>query len=591
MFARRERTWAGFPWWALVFGFFLVPQVGHGAEIIPSIDVRVTIESDATIAVAERIVYDFGSVERHGIFRIIPYSYQAGSETYTAAVTDVTVTDENGEPIPFTESRARGELTLKIGNPERQVTGEQTYVISYRVDGPYLYFDDHDELIWNVSGSWPRPIGRVTVLVDLPPGAPVGATACYQGQIGSSANCTSEERLVGDTRAGYTATALDLAPRDGVTIAVAFPKGVIAARTQPWTDEPVTKIPPYWPLGLPLVVLVAMFLHWYARGRDPQGRGTVVTEFGPPDGLPPSVAGVVYDERVDDPELSAEIIRLAVEGYLRIHQFEEKVLWVFDVIEYVFEFVENPKGKPDRVQELILERLKKAEYQGSRLRDGVEVRGALLSKLKHTFASDRRDIAARVYEEVVAHRYFLARPDHVRAWYVGGGIAIMVAAVGVGVLLGTFFGVLLGFGIGLSGLIVAIGGVWMPVRTRAGVRAKEHLEGFRRYLAVAEKHRLIYQNSPERTPEHFDRLLPYAIAFGVERAWAGYFAELHHNPPSWYLGSGALTQSLTPQKLASDMSMFSLTWSRATAPGSSATSGGGSGAVGGGFGGGRGGSW
>ena len=44
------------------------------------------------------------------------------------------------------------------------------------------------------------------------------------------------------------------------------------------------------------------------------------------------------------------------------------------------------------------------------------------------------------------------------------------------------------------------------------------------YLGVAEEDRLNALNPPEKTPELFERFLPYAVALDVENRWAERFA-------------------------------------------------------------------
>jgi uncharacterized membrane protein YgcG len=580
------RTLASFAIFILGFVFVVVPT--YAAETIPSFDARITVSANATIEVIEKIVYDFGTAERHGIFRTIPYSYQAGSETYTADISSVTVADERGQPQPFNESRGNGELTLKIGDPNTTVTGRRTYVITYVVDGPFLYFDDNDEFYWNVTGSWPTGIASSSVLVDLPRGAKVLAASCYQGPRGATTTCDHDERLVSSERAGYTASAGYLAPGEGLTVAVAFPKGVIATRAKPWERQATTDPWTYLPLGLPVVTFVAMFALWYTRGRDPEGRGTIVTEFEPPDDLPPSIAGVVYNERLEPRELSSEIVRLAVEGYLKIHRLETTTLLVFHTVDYLLERVETGTTPADPIGALMLENLFQTSFAGTAEVNGATVQGTLLSKMQHKFMEEKKALEERVYAETTTRKYFLARPDKVRTMYIGIGIALVVA----GIIVATFgaAGQLLsyaGVGIALSGVLVALWGNWMPVKTREGVLMRERLEGFKRYLSVAEKDRITYHNAPERSPEVFEAFLPYAMAFGVEKAWAKYFEDLYTSEPEWY--TGGTTGTFALGSLASDLSSFTTSVSAASAPQSSGAGGGGS--SGGGFGGGGGGSW
>ena len=133
--------------------------------------------------------------------------------------------------------------------------------------------------------------------------------------------------------------------------------------------------------------------------------------------------------------------------------------------------------------------------------------------------------------------------------------------------------------------------------TLAGRRLMDEIEGLKLYLTVAEKERFNLLHPPDRTPEHFEALLPYAMALDVENEWNDQFADVlaaagvdpatgGHRTPSWYSGS-------TPfSGLASSLggSLAGAVAASSTAPGSSSGSGGG-GSSGGGGGGGGGGGW
>jgi uncharacterized membrane protein YgcG len=564
---------------------FLLPGgVVAAQEAIPSFDARIVVYEDASIEVAERIVYDFGEEERHGIFRVIPYSYQAGTETYTADVSMVAVHDDLGTPLRFTESRDNGELTLKIGDPDVTITGMHTYVVTYRVHAPFLYFDDFDEFYWNVTGSWPNPIVRASVLVDLPSDATVLDAACYQGARKTTEPCDEDQRLVRADGAGYTAAANNLAPREGFTIAVSFPKGAIAVVEKPWAGENRTSSYAYLPLGVPIFVLFFMLYWWYTYGRDPAGRRTIVTEFAPPEDVSPALAGIVYNERIEPREISAEIVQLAVDGFIKIHRTEKEVL-IFTSTDYLLERIgkETPK---DPVAALILEKLFQNEFMTTENIAGKNVTGTLVSKMRQKFVAERDSIIDALYQSVLDDGYFPERPDVVRKRYTAIGVVVAIAGVAAAVIapggVFTVFGVAAAF----SGILVGIFAMWMPSKTRRGVLLKEHLEGFKQYLSVAEKDRLAFHNAPEKTPALFDKYLPYAMAFDVEDAWAEQFEDIYTEEPTWHTGSDG---DFSSAAFAHSMQAFSTDFSAASAPASSGSSGGGS--VGGGFGGGGGGSW
>lgn len=578
----------------VIFGFalFVSFHTAYAAEAIPSFDARIVVNENATIEVTEQIVYDFGTNERHGIFRKIPYSYQAGDKTYTADISSVLVTDENGAPRPFQESRANGELELKIGDPDKTVTGMHTYTISYIVTGPFLYFDEYDEFYWNVTGYWPQEIQQASVLVDLPRGASVLSAACYQGEDGSKAACDKDERLVNVERAGYNASAENLSPREGLTIAVAFPKGVVIELKNQWEEPENIPLYSFWPFSIPVLVFGYMLHLWYTRGKDPKGNSAIVTEFSPPLGVGPAVAAAVKSEWVRPKDITAEIVKLAVEGFIKIHRFEEKIL-LFSVEDYLLERIGDAIPK-DPVGALVLKELFKADFEGTADINGTEKKGVLLSKMRNKFTEEKKNITERVYEESVVQYFFNVRPDTVRTRYIIGGIfAFFAGMIFLSVFGDNVQGVFFGIGIAISGVLVAIMGNWMPVKTKEGVRVREYLEGFKRYLKVAEKDRIKFHDSPnkvgerERTIELFSTYLPYAMIFGVEDEWADQFGDIFKEAPDWYTSTS--DKPFTAGVFAADMHALSENVSTAVAPKSSGSSGGGS--SGGGFGGGGGGSW
>lgn len=574
-----------------------VPATVEAAELIDSFDARIVVHENATIEVTERIEYDFGDAERHGIFRSIPFSYQAGTETYTAEVSSVLVTDGTEQPLPFSESRGNGELTLKIGDPDVLVTGSHVYVISYIVKGPFLYFDDFDELYWNVTGFWEKTIAKASVLVDLPRGAQVLSAACYQGEDGSTASCTKDERLVNAEQAGYNARAENLKAQEGFTIAISFPKGSIIEIEKAWRGKGDIPLFAWLVFCIPAFVLLFMVSVWYRHGRDPKGRSSIVTEFSPPEGVSPSLAGIVLTEKTKGKEISAEIVRLAIQGYIKIHRYKKKVL-MFSITDYVLERKGNEIPK-DTIGAFIFEKLFRERFEGEVDIEGMKVKGTLLSRMQHKFVQEEKEISELMYKEVVEKKYFVGRPDKVRNKYIlSGGFVTSIGILGAVIVFLNYPNPDMALWVLASMVLILVVVIFfgnlMPVKTQEGMRIKEYLLGFKRYLEVAEKDRIDFHSSPlqnkaepERTMEFFDTCLPYAIVFGVEEKWAEKFADIYTEEPSWY--NGGAGHAFAAGSFASDLSGFASQVSSASAPQSSGSGGGGS--SGGGFGGGGGGSW
>jgi uncharacterized membrane protein YgcG len=139
---------------------------------------------------------------------------------------------------------------------------------------------------------------------------------------------------------------------------------------------------------------------------------------------------------------------------------------------------------------------------------------------------------------------------------------------------------------------------WMAAPTREGRAVLDRIAGFRQYLEITEEDRLETMHPPEKTPELFERFLPYAVALKVENAWASRFTSVlaaaaasgNAQTMGWY--SGHSDPWRDPDDFVDRVgdSLASGIASASTAPGSSSGSGGG-GSSGGGGGGGGGSGW
>ncbi len=218
--------------WLLVTG--IAPASAAAGEQITSYDVVLTIHGDGTLGVRETIDYDFADVAgKHGIFRTIPVRvpYDDGNDR-VYELTDVGVSSPTGAPSSVDRSESGGQVTLRIGDPDRTVSGRQEYVVTYTVDGALNAFDDHDELYWNAIGAeWQAPILAATARVELP--GTSTQQACFAGPVGSNLPCG--EVLPSDGTVAFAQPA-GLAPFSALTVVVGLPKGAVAA-TGPHLEE------------------------------------------------------------------------------------------------------------------------------------------------------------------------------------------------------------------------------------------------------------------------------------------------------------------------------------------------------------------
>jgi len=541
-------------------------------EQIDNFNVQLKINPDASLQVKEKIEYNFGSHLKHGIYRYLPIKYKARGGNYKLRVSAVQVTDQNGRPYHFKKSFSHNNLELKIGQADKMVSGIKTYIISYRLQRVINYFANHDELYWNVTGNdWPVVIQQATAEIILPHASGQITHDCFAGRVGSQQKC-AQQVLVGQQ---VLFNQSNLTPGQGLTVVVGWPKGWVAEPT--WWQKILATVYDNWVLVLPLLTLLFMGNLWWRHGRDARGHSTIIAEYDAPDGLSPAQVGTLIDEKVDRKDISAEIIYLAVQGYLKIRRLEKKITFIKQT-DY-----ELIKLKPiDQNLNSFQHRLLSSFFSSGR-------QTVKLSELKNNFYQDLVEIKKLIYKSLSVKKYFTGNPQKIRSVYTVIGIAIIF----LGQFLGSFFGGLGVVSLAICGLVVLVFGLLMPAKTKAGVLAKQHILGLKEYLTVAEKDRLNFHNAPEKNPSHFEKLLPYAIVLKVEKKWARQFKDIYRQPPSWYEGPSSavfnsmlLVSSLDNFRSSADNTL-SFRSSSAAAGGSGFSSGG----VGGGFGGGGGGSW
>jgi uncharacterized membrane protein len=559
--------------WALVA---VLPAAARELTI-QHFDAKITVNSDGTVEVTEIIEARFTG-EWHGIYRTIPVEYTTPQGfNYTLFLDVLGVDDDDGKPLKYEISRVGAYRKLKIYVPGA-VDATRTVILRYRVLDGLKFFQDHDELYWNVTGDeWEVPIVNATAHIELPAAATGIHGAVYTGRYGSREQ---------DADVTTNANAVDIAMRrplafhEGLTAVVGWDKGFVhepGPLAHSWLF-----LQSNWPLMIPIVAFVGMFALWWTQGRDPR-RLAIAVQYEPPDGLTPGEAGTLVDNEAAMRDITATIVDLAVRGFLVIEQTQEdKLLGLMHNKEYVFHMQKPPAewaaAKPHERE--ILDAL----FEGGS-RDSVK-----LSELQNHFYTHLPTIRDRIFDALMADNYYLHRPDKVRQAYLGVGLVVGVGMVWGGAVLARMFGVaqltVIVAGIA-TGLVVCGFGYFMPARTITGARTLEKVLGFEDFLGRVEEDRF---ERVIKTPQMFEKFLPYAMALHVEKKWVAAFADIYREPPQWY--RGPYGNAFTPYFLVNDLDMMSARAGTvmASSPRSSGGSGfGGGGFSGGGFGGGGGG--
>jgi uncharacterized membrane protein len=541
----------------------------------------IMISEDSSVIVKETIETEFHQ-PRHGIYREIPFKYRDEfGKALTTPTRVLSVTDESGKAWKYQVKKSGPIIHVRIGDAKRYVGGHQTYVITYEVENAILFFDDHDELYWNITGNqWKAPIKEASATVSLTTNVKsknLMATG-FEGGYGSKEECAFGTY----DNSGKFSAKRSLNMGESLTLAFGWDKGLVSPPSSwkkfLWAINPREN----WIFLLPVFSFFYMANRWYQKGRDPKVRESVVVMYEPPkfDNKPliPAEVGALVDEKLDPRDITSSIVGLAVKGYIKIEEVKKEGL-VFDRTDYYLKKVKGPDAEVSPFERELMAALFPAALPGT-----------FVSDLKNKFYTNLDVLKKALFGELMRKKYFLGSPEKVRNSYIAAGVVVIIFAVLALIFLIPNAGVK-SFVVGiLTGIPVLAFAKFMPAKTRTGASAYMDILGFEEFMKRAEKDRLERMSDPNL----FSKFLPYAIALDVADNWAKAFEEIYQDPPDWYVSPVgfrtfnpyAFTHSLNSVTSNLGSAMFS-------APRSSGGGGGfsGGGFSGGGFGGGGGGSW
>ncbi len=515
---------------------FLIFTSSVGAistEKIDSFESEIHINKDNQADISEVIVYDFGLTQRHGIYRDVPIDYKdPQGNVYRLAMEHTKTTDENGKEVKATISKSGGNFRIRLGDPDKYVTGQHTYKISYKLWPVVTQKDQRGFLALDVTGNgWQVPIMRASAVVTLD-GATLEKPACFTGVFGSSEqNCMIN---------GQRFTAENLKAGEGFSIEGYLPSGYVAEYLQANQKRPLTKsdigiIAGFVFATIAGLILVVILLVRALRKRKRRKSQTVVVEYGPPAGLTVAEVGHLEDDTSSVQEITAMIIDMAVKGYLKIEQTQKKAF------------------------------LKKAKYTLIKLKEskGLDTNEQLLFDAIFASAKDNKMEVDQLSKSSMSTTIYKIHGNTKSELQKKGFYARIASEPNI-----------------LEKMLDA-GNI-----TDEGAKIWAKVDGFKLYLSVVEKDRMKFHDAPERTPELFSKYLPYAVALGVEKEWAKQFEGIDiAKATNWYAGSYA---GFSAMNLANDLGN---SFAPVVSSNSSVSSSGGGGSSGGGFGGGGGGSW
>lgn len=584
-----------------VFCFGLIAQADVREDYpymewyIDNFEVDLKPRTDGVLDVTEYILADFSETSKRGIIREIPYKYDVPGKIFDRKIgIDVlSVKDDDGNEWEYKVYKNGNYVNVRIGNASVYWSEPLFYEIKYEVDGILNNFDKSestdellgdlpyekwDEIYWNAIGTeWREsPIERYRVQVDFTDFGKdeVLRYGCFIGSYGSEDRCKTTGGMDGFQTSGF-----DLGYLKGITVGMAFEDGVIKERFS------LSKLLLQWEYLIwiyPLLVVVFFVRHWYLKGRD-LPRKSIIARYELDDEMRAMEVGTLVDERFTNEDLVAGIIDLSVRGFIRVEELEKKGWFGGAKLKFVKLKDYKNAGLLD-----FEKRLMKGLF-GSK--NSVE-----LDDLAGSFYITVGSVKGKIFDYLVDQGFYKKNPMTIRSNYLGAGAFILFGGAWLSMMIMQPWLLFFIVPIGLSAMAVA---PFMSKKTEKGMRAYEQVLGFKEFIKVAEKDRVKFfqefndVQSKEDKVRVFEKLLPFAMAYGMGEQWAGIFDELFKGgyQPGWYRASDGGFDSL---RFNRSLKSLDRGMRSAGVPPSSSGSSGGSfsgGFSGGGFGGGGGSSW
>ncbi|MFC6268556.1 DUF2207 domain-containing protein [Frigoriflavimonas asaccharolytica] len=630
----------------LVFSFGAAQDTDAAPELINyehilSFHSDISIDKNAQVSIIEKIkVYASGNIIKRGIFRSLPKYRNINGKEEKIKYNIISVKRDGEEEEYHTES-STSDFQIYVGDKDIFLDpGLYEYEITYKSSNQIGFFSGYDEFYWNVNGNlWDFAVDEISAKVVFPDNAKILQNSCYTGSYGSSeSNCTVNK--ISDSSIEWSAK--NLQPNEGLTIAVGFAKGLFAP------PPPPTDIEKYGVLFAMILTGLGLLFHFYFQwqkcGVDPE-KPTIYPQFNAPQNLSPASIGYLQQGYYSGNMISAAIVSLATQGFLKIIEDDKRILGIFGGREYSLEKQKEQdqtlsKEEINLMNNLFSNGKKRVTFDGKfdeDIKNAVDDFKVTLSFQHDKFLNKGNNSSKLILPAlIIVGAYIIGLflsfnftdNDALLGIGVGLGIAVLILTILFSVsyerylsarilfwIISTIMILFIVFisakndrslqniGFYASYAFIVLGFIsfvlfqyLIKLPSIEKLETLSLIEGFKMYLGTAEEKTLQFHNSPKMTPQIFEKMLPFAMVLGVDKIWGEKFQNMIKNSAigqenyqtNWFVGNSVMNMNFG-NTLNSSLSQSIA--SSATQPSSSGSGSGGGGFSGGGGGGGGGGGW
>ena len=546
-------------------------------------------ENRSILKVVEEITVEFPDFDQnHGIERALPKKYQG----HNSLQDDMKIT-RNGESELVSSKTENGNVVFRIGKVDEYVHGEQKYRLEYSYRD--VIRDDlktensnakEQFFIWNTNGTqWRQNFRNLIARVHIPKelSSEYTGLSCYFGEEGGKEKCpTAKKSEESDGSIALTFGASSLSVGQNVTFSIALKPDTFVGYQEPFWVKYIGFL--LWIVSAIEVAITIYLIHLsLTRFRSVKTGDPIVPQYLPSNDISLFESAVLT--KANSKVIAAMIIKMAINGNIKIIERDNKGVFSRGK-EYILQKINN-NGLTDN-ESITFNKI----FKGNK----TEIK---ISSLRTDFFNDFSYYAEKVMKD---DRFYssISRTDV-------GIVLLLSVLVLLGVLYttGAFEGMMDRYigSLSILAILSIVNTVYSMILlslhplNMSGAKYKDYLDGLKLYMKLAEADRIKILQSvkgAERLEEIgesrvklYERLLPYAVLFGIEKSWLHVLSiEYGNTAPGWYDGTTAFNAAVFAQSISSiSSSVNSYTDT------SSSSSGGGGEFSGGGGGGGGGGGW
>ncbi len=559
-----------------VFLFLFSISLSAQGYIINDFHVDIKIESDGSMDITEKIESNFTSKKR-GIIRSIPYRYKFDGKNYRTKISEINVPHFKKKV-----SREGANVNIRIGDPNVFLSGPHTYEISYKVSGAVLEYEDGQEFYWNINGlKWDTDIENISFAIHLPKEVEIEDRFINvtTGRSGSTAKKASFEKN-GRIISGQSTDSFG--PGENMTVAVKFPTAYLdAIPAPPQKGEEIIAIKEGWNKAknkpwyvvFPILLITVLRQWWYNLRNKNKKMNEIIPQSYPPDGMTPIHVGAYIDHSVQSRDVVSLIPYWATEGFVKVQGMDDGDMILFKESDLPTDYPAYEREFFDTI------------FEGRR--------SIAFSEAQNKFGGSIYKVKKAIVKELEGAGYYDENYSRIFKTYRWPLMCALVAILGTLVIIFTG-SIIIGIGI----IVLAIFGLSLSFFTAPlsnyGQQIHNQLKGLEKFMKDAPEDEV--RKTLEKDPDYFGRMLPYAVALGLDKQWMQTFEPIRDSAPAWFYMSNMNT-SPTFSHFSKSFEVKEMTRAFTTHPAPETGSGGGSsfssggGFSGGGFGGGGGSSW